>query len=445
VLSLFFDLRQDLSEGMLKTIYAFPQRLQDVLKGLVNVSVTFTHTGIKGMEMNCLDKMRENAGTIFDFLQQNRPGDKLMLTAQAPLMEDGYCWNPAMLLLDGLRRGGQMVSAAGNVGYCSYNAYEEKDRRELEDQIELLTAMLSDKEDNQLENALTREVERLEKSVSKDFVVRGGLQPQHPDMIVGPSFLDLKRREARNGRGPYAAASEATKEATNKTALYLGEQIRDRFALTTEGADSLLASMIVENRVSPKWLKQSEKVKKALVVSYGEKTGTGMLTLSYDEGGCKGEISKYLNKHIDAALYDGKVAYCKALQEAYTRHSASHDYDDEIRQMELEKANLEERLVSLPTAKNFCDANILTEDELSCDFNPLFNRTSSSLKFAFWENEDQETGKLLQQVENNFANNTTIYSNNFTNNLAKGDGAPIKVIKLSLYDCQKSDFDTLIV
>lgn len=447
ILSVFYDLRQPLTEQWLDSIYAFPRCLQEVLTGFVSLSLNFAHAGRKGLEKALLPTKRENAVKLYSYMKDKFPSNKIVLIAQDPLGEDGGCWIPVMTVLDALRREGNydhLFPSSGNVGYFSYRAFEERERKEISDQLDRMNNLLNDKDNNKLQAALTKNVEQLEIDIKKDFAIKGGLQPQHPEMIVGPSLFDLKRNQARRGQGPYSGASTATREATSKTAVRMSEMIRQRFVLTTAEADDLFATMVNENEISLKWMKKESDVKSALTVPFGEKIFTGMLELPYNENGSKHDIGAYIQKHYEAALYSGKMAYCKALQEAYDRHRSSHDYDSSIDQMEREKANLLDRLAVLPTAQSFCENNILTDHSLKCEFNHLHNRDSGSSKFVVWENEDRTIGEQLEKVEKNLAITARIYSNNFTNNLARNDGSPIKVIKISMYACEDADFETLI-
>lgn len=447
VLAVFYDLRQEIPEELLDIGNLFTQSLQDVLRSYVSVTLNFVQTGIRGLEKKILQTKRENAARLYDRLVGTNISGKMILVAQDPLAERGTTWMPVMVALDTLRREGSydhLFPSVGKVGYFSYMVYEERERKQISAEIDHISKVLSDKNDSQLEGTLTKRVEQLEQSIVKNFVFEGGLQPQHPGMIVEPGVFNLKRREARQGKGPYADASNATRDAANRTAVRLGEMIRGSFALTPDQADELFETMVNENFISLKWLKNEADVKKALTVPFGQKASTGILELSYNEEGSQNDIGEFIQKHFDAAIYDGKVAYCKALQQAYERHRDSHDYDSEIRRIDQKKLDLQDRLSQLPTVENFCEDNVLTDSQMLCQFNPLYNCSSNSTRFVVFENDDQQIEDILRDIERNPINSAKIYSNNFTNNLAKNDGSPIKVIKVSMYDCQVDDLATLI-
>lgn len=450
VLAVFLDLTGELDDARFQELSKVPARLKIALGCSVVAALQFGYCGTLGLSAGA--PARRSIQRLVEHNIDDTVQTQLVLTA-SPALAAGTqsIWQPAMLLLDLLRR--QPAPAAllpetadhcrnNDVGFLSHLEYDRGACESLEAEAGRLTASISDEGADRFKEYLRVQLGEMKADVEKRFPIDGLCQPQHPDMRVPEGGLfGGKRKKAMQGKyEPYNIAANLTGGALKRTAEALTEAVTEMFRLSDAEADRLLPELIARSRLGLGAAARPECMKECLSSESGYGGAFPLPGLRYLETGCAPEIESYLLQTRLTAMGKGEKLYRDALLAAYDRLPNGYFFDkicENRTKLEKVRAQLGDKL-DAGTFRSRAAAGML---QLNGEFN---TSEPSAVSKTYLLLRGAEMKELADGSPLGFGSVQEFYIDEKMGGIQKLDNAPMKLLRLTLLDCTETSLLDLI-
>ena len=380
ILTIFLDLRQPISLEFKEELWKVSQVLTTALQCNIQTVLEFGFVGRQGFgsaetQRNNAKEIVEKNAKMLEVIQH-----RLCLIGTPALAADGgNSWKAAIVYLDTLRRLTNPIdlipkaggTANDDIGFLRYGEYNKFEYDGLVQRRNELEALCGQGGKDRLRELLNKKREELKNKVEERFLIRGMLQPQHPEMIVMPGFLNHNIHSAQKGTHKgYIVAQQATRGAAMMTAGRLRDDILAEFNAEIETADETMTHLLEEARVGLRLRMDAVEMGFILDDDVHYVKEPHRPELVYKEEGCAQEINDYLVQIKAYAIAEGTRKFNEEIKSAYTR--ISKDYlMRELAEKEAELVKVQNKVNAVGTAEQFCSKYVFHNNPPESDFNPI--------------------------------------------------------------------------
>lgn len=441
ILTVFMDLCKPVAPEFMNTLWGVCGALRASLNCNIAAVLQFGYVGIQGVGSK--EVQRANTRLVVD-KNSSMPAviqHRLCLVGNDSLRADsGMNWKAAIVYLDTLRR----VSAPANllpltadgianndVGFLRYGEYDKVKYDRLVAEQKRLDTLKGKNGGEKLKEQLDKKRNEILSQVDSRFVIRGSLHPQHPDMEVGDSTFDVKRKKAVKGTNKeYAEAQRETRSAVILTGNRMKKEIISLFEPEIDAASRILEEILDQAQVGVE-LKSDKSTMQAYFIGNGRRVSEPQPPkLEYRREGCADEINSYLADVKAHAIDAGMSKFNAALNAAYER-ILEKGFESELQDIQDSSEVITEKVNRMGTAEKFFNKIAFLANPPMSDFNPAA-APGTGMKYLLFRGTDM--GNIAANVANNTA--MPIYEIQVNGGgIQKLDNAPLKAVQIVFLDC----------
>lgn len=328
ITAIFVDMTKEPTPEDLKLLVSIPERLSALLHCDIPLTLEFAWMGrmISARERPVL---RSNIRTLVRInMEKPKTRKQCCMVARSAIGREDKdtSWKAVMTFLEVLRRMrdpetkipsvGKVVN--DDVGFLRYAEFDQARTLELAKRLEKLTKQLGDGGADRLREILADKLETFRTDAQRRLQIDPRMQPLHPDMYVGESFLNCDRRRARKGQNAkFNAAQYRTLDALEASGKQLERSVQRISEELYPVAEDLLEKIFEEAQLGIDLESNKDLMEQYLDPGEMLLGKVDLPALSYSETGYDSEIRTYLEGVLSAAIEREAWSLKKRLRDAY--------------------------------------------------------------------------------------------------------------------------------
>lgn len=426
ILVVFQDFLQPISKDLVEAVQEVKAMFHGVTDGTLLRTIWCSYAGTYGgTDAKANQFVKDHISKAADMMA----GEKNILVSEYPSANYGDCWEPVIRFLEVLRKDNSLMQAAdgiSSVGYFRYRSYNAAEREKLVSEVEKLERVLNSDGKSLLKNNVKTALDQLKSEAEQCTHIDPDVQPVHPDLYLsrftGP-LAWFQKQTALKPDGSYQKAVKATKDAVNKTAKQLKEQIK---MICREARMDY--SDVTEGVAFDTLINHADTTIMGMLSKYPEEA---WLDLKYQkEEDFSDRIGTYLRYVIASTIWQEQELYCKELCAQIKENRDA--YQNEMKNCIEERNRKKLELLEKPSVAMFLQDSVLNDNRYG--INEPFSMATTSVTVCIDYGLNPQEKAVWDQVEGEDAAKHNKSSQiAFAEMHNKHDGEPLCVIELRLF------------